>query len=41
MFTPRGFYTGNGYVGFLPDGSHIIFATCEEYLEYISEDAAA
>ena len=41
MFKPRGFYTSNGYVGFLPDGSRIIFATYAEYMEYISETAAA
>ncbi len=37
MFTPRGFYTSNGYVGVLPDGSRIMFATYDEYLDYISE----
>ena len=41
MFKPRGFYTSNGYVGFLPDGSRIIFATYNEYMEYISETTAA
>ena len=41
MFTPGGFYTGSGYVGFLPDGSRIVFATWEDYLDYIDEDRAA
>lgn len=41
MFTPRGFYTSNGYVGFLPDGSRIMFATYDEYVDYIRESAAA
>ena len=41
MFTPRGFYTANGYVGFLPDGSRIMFATYDEYMDYIREAAAA
>ena len=41
MFTPRGFYTDNGFVGFLPDGSRIIFATQDEYLDYLCETAAA
>ena len=41
MFTPKGFYTGSGFVGFLPDGSTIIFATYDEYLDYISQTAAA
>ena len=40
MFKPRGFYTGSGFVGFLPDGSRIIFATYDEYLDYICEAAA-
>ena len=35
MFTPRGFYTSNGYVGVLPDGSRIMFATYDEYLDYM------
>ena len=41
MFKPRGFYTGSGFVGFLPDGSRIIFATYDEYLDYLRETAAA
>ena len=30
-----------GYVGILPDGSRIIFATYDEYLDYISDMLAA
>lgn len=41
MFAPKGYYTNNGYVGFLPDGSRMIFPTYAEYVEYIEEDAAA
>ena len=41
MFKPKGFYTSDGFVGFLPDGSRIIFATYREYMEYIREAAAA
>lgn len=41
MFNPKGYYTGNGYMGFLPDGTRIMFATYEEYMEYLREDIAA
>lgn len=41
MFRPRGFYTSNGYVGFLPDGSKMVFATYGEYVDYLEDDAAA
>ena len=41
MFKPRGFYTSTGYVGILPDGSRIMFATCDEYLDYVNEMSAA
>ena len=37
MFIPKGFYTSQGYVGFLPDGSRMIFPTSEEYAEYVRE----
>ena len=37
MFTPKGFYTGNSYVGFLPDGSRMAFPTSDEYIDYIEE----
>ena len=40
MFHPRGYEIPDGYVGFLPDGSRLIFPTCGEYLEYVQEDAA-
>ena len=39
-FRPRGFFTGNGYVGFLPDGRRLSFPTYSEYLELIEEEAA-
>lgn len=41
MIAPRGFYTGNGYVGFLPDGSRMAFPTYDEYVDYLREAAAA
>ena len=41
MFRPRGFYTSSGYVGFLPDGTRIVFATYDEYVDYIREATAA
>ena len=41
MFRARGFYTSNGYVSLLPDGSRIMFTTNDEYLDYISEMLAA
>ena len=41
MFVPRGFYTSTGYVGFLPDGSRIMFATYDEYVDYLHEAVAA
>lgn len=43
MFHLKGFYTASGYVGFLPDGSRMIFATPDEYSDYVRglyEDAA-
>ena len=41
MFTPKGYYTSNGYVGFLPDGTRMMFATYNEYVDYWEEDVAA
>ena len=41
MFTPKGYYTNNGYVGFLPDGTRMMFATYNEYVDYLEEDVAA
>lgn len=43
MFTPKGYYTANGYTGLLPDGGRMFFPTAQEYLDYIeemNEDAA-
>lgn len=44
MFKPKGYFTSSGYIGFLPDGSRMIFPTQGEYEEYIwdwsSADAA-
>ena len=37
MFRPKGYYTSNGYVGFLPDGSRMSFPTQDEYEEYVRE----
>lgn len=37
MFIPKGYATGNGYVGFLLDGSRMAFPTQSEYEEYIRE----
>jgi len=43
MFNPKGYYTSQGYTGFLPDGSRMAFPTQDEYLDYIEEtlDSAA
>ena len=43
MFTPKGYYTHQGYTGFRPDGSRMAFPTQAEYLDYIEEtmDSAA
>ena len=37
MFTPRGYYTNNSYIGFMPDGSKMRFPTSMEYLEYLND----
>ena len=39
-FQPKGFFTSDGYVGFLPDGRRLSFPTLDEYLEFISDEAA-
>jgi len=39
MFTPKGYYTADGYVGYLPDGSKLYFPTSDEYIEYVREAA--
>ena len=41
MFNPKGFYTASGYVGFLPDGSRMIFPTFGEYRDYVRELSGA
>ena len=41
MFSPKGYYTSNGYVGFLPDGTRMMFPTRAEYVEYVREADAA
>ena len=40
-FQPKGFFTYDGYVGFLPDGRRLSFPTYSEYLEFISDEDAA
>ena len=40
MFMPKGYYTSQGYVGFLPDGGRMFFPTPDEYLDYLRERAA-
>ncbi len=40
-FHPKGYFTNDGYVGFLPDGRRVYFPTYSEYLEYIAEEDAA
>jgi len=37
MFRPAGYYTGNSYVGFLPDGGRMHFPTHDEYTDYVRE----
>ena len=37
MFSPKGYFTGNGYTGFLPDGRRMAFPTQDEYLDYLAE----
>jgi len=37
MFIPKGFYTSQGYTGFLPDGSRMVFPTQDEYIDYVEE----
>ena len=37
MFNPRGYYTSQGYTGFLPDGRRMAFPTQEEYLDLVRE----
>ena len=37
MFKPKGYYTGNSYVGFLPGGSRMSFPTQSESAEDIQD----
>ena len=37
MFNPKGYYTSQGYTGFLPDGRRIAFPTQDEYLNFVRE----
>ena len=37
VFKPKGYYTSQGYTGFLPDGRRMSFPTMEEYYDYIGE----
>lgn len=37
MFDLKGYYTGNAYVGFLPDGGRMRFPTYDEYTDYVRE----
>lgn len=41
MFRPKGYFTGDGYVGFLPDGSKQYFPTYDEYMDYVNDEDAA
>ena len=41
MFIPKGYFTGGGYIGFLPDGRKLYFPTYDEYMDYLEEDDAA
>ena len=40
MFNLKGYFTSDGYVGFLPDGSRLYFPPYDEYVEYMEEVAA-
>ena len=37
MFMPKGYYTSQGYTGFLPDGRRMRFPTMEEYVDFLEE----
>ena len=41
VFRPGGYYTDEGYIGFLPDGGNLVFPTYCEYMDYVEEDEAA
>ena len=40
MFKPKGYYTPQDFIGFLPDGRKMHFPTADEYYEYLEEQAA-
>ena len=37
MFHPKGYYTSQGYTGFLPGGGRMAFPTQDEYLELLMQ----
>ena len=37
MFHPKGYYTSQGYTGFLPEGGRMAFPTQDEYLDFLRE----
>lgn len=38
MNRPNGYLTKSGYVGFMPDGKWMLFATQPEYEEFFKEN---
>jgi len=36
MKIPYGYHVSSGYVGFLPNGSSMLFATEQDYRDYLS-----
>ena len=36
MFIPSGYTTSQDFIGFLPDGTKMHFATADDYYEYVS-----
>ena len=41
MFKPCGYYTGSGYVGFLPGNRKMFFASESDYYDYLEGMAHA
>lgn len=37
MFTPKGYYTSQYYIGILPDGCKMRFPTQDEYVQYVED----
>ena len=37
MDRPRGYYTSQNYIGYLPGNTKMPFATEEEYMEYYND----